>query len=203
MNVRQQRVLGMYLDRIDMIDAQLHTADEEIAAAMSEHYEVVARLAEVPGLGPDSALAILAEVGPEAATFDSPQELASWVGVCPGDNVSAENNNSSRCAKGNVYLRRLLDQAAQAAARKKGSVFEAKLRRLKPKLGYQGAVWAVAHKLLRLIWKILRQKVRYIEYGEQGDPKAQRRRMQRMAHRLQAFGSTVLPPAAPPQLEPA
>jgi transposase len=194
MNALQQRVLGMYLDRIELLDQQLETLEKEIAAAMSAHQDAVQRLAEVPGLGPDSALAIVAELGPEAATFDSPQELASWVGVCPGDNVSAEKNSSSRSAKGNVYLRRLLDQAAQAAARKKGSVFEAKLRHLKPKLGYQGAVWAVAHKLVRLIWLILRRGVRYIEYGEQGDLQAQRRRMQKMARRLQALGWTVLPP---------
>ena len=190
-----RQLLRMYLDHIQLIDAQLEELDQKIAAALSEQQEAVQRLSEVPGLGLDSSLAIIAEVGPEAATFDSAGELASWVGACPGQNESAEKNHSSRCAKGNPYLRRLLNQAAHAAVKTKGSFFEGLFRRLLPKLGYKPAIWAVAHRLCRLIWKILHQRVRYIEYGDQGSPQTRRRRLQRMARRLRSLGWTLTPPA--------
>src|SRR5262249_18033559 len=88
-----------------------------------------AALAEVPGLGVDSAQQIIAEVGPTAATFPSAKCLASWVGTCPGVEESAEVSNSSRSPKGNRNLRRLLNQAAHAAVKTKGSIFEVVFRR--------------------------------------------------------------------------
>ena len=86
--------------------------------------DAVERLAEVPGLGVDSAQQIIAEVGPTAATFPSEKCLSSWVGACPGDDESAGVNYSHRSPKGNRHMRRLLNQAANAAARSKGSIFE-------------------------------------------------------------------------------
>jgi hypothetical protein len=81
--------------------------------------------------------------------------FTSWVGTCPGREESAEKNSSSRSAKGNKYMRRLLNQAAHAAARSKGTHFQAVFRRLLPRLGYQSAVWAIAHRICRIVWKIL------------------------------------------------
>ncbi len=185
----------MYLDHIELIDVQLGTVDQKIASALGVHQDAVVRLAEVPGLGADSAQQVIAEVGPEAATFDSAGELASWVGACPGQNESAEENHSGRCAQGNRYLRRVLNQAAHAAVRKKGSFFEGLFRRRLPRLGYQKAIWAVAHRLCRLIWKILHHGVHDIEYGDQGSPKAQRRRAQRMVRQLRRLGYQVKLPA--------
>ena len=91
--------------------------------------------------------------------------FTSWVGTCPGKQESAEENSSSRSAKGNKYMRRMLNQAANAAARSKGTHFQAVFRRLLPRLGYQSAVWAIAHRLCRLVWKILHEGIRYIERG--------------------------------------
>jgi Transposase IS116/IS110/IS902 family len=76
------------------------------------------RLAELPGLGIDSAQQIIAEVGPQAAAFPSAAQLASWVGVCPGREESAGVSSSDRSAKGNRSMRRLLNQLAHAAVRK-------------------------------------------------------------------------------------
>jgi len=101
-----------------------------IAQELKPHQEVVARLAEVPGFGVDSAQQVISEVGVQAKTFPSAAQLTSWVGTCPGKEESAEENHNSRSAKGNKYLRRLLNQAAHAAARKKGSYFQAVFRRL-------------------------------------------------------------------------
>src|SRR5215469_1249754 len=108
-----------------------------IAQAMKSHQDAVIRLAEVPGLGADSAQQIIAEVGAQAST--SAAELTAWVGTVPGRDESAEQNHSSRSAKGNKYLRRVLNQAAHAAVAKKGSHFQVVFRRLMPRLGYKSS----------------------------------------------------------------
>jgi Transposase IS116/IS110/IS902 family len=79
------------------------------------------------------------------------------LGTCPGKQESAEQNDSNRSAKGNKYLRRVLNQAAHAAAAKKGSLFPVVFRCLLPQLGCKSAIWAVAHRLSRLVWKILHE----------------------------------------------
>jgi hypothetical protein len=158
---------------------------------MKPHQEAVMRLAEVPGLGVDSAQQIIAEVGVQASTFPSAAELTSWVGTCPGKDECAEENHSSRSAKGNKYLRRVLNQAAQAAVKKKGSHFQVVFRRLLARLGYQSAIWAIAHRLCRVVWKILHEGVRFIEQGCEPDPKAKNKRARMLAHALRKLGYEV------------
>ena len=155
-----RQMLGLQLERLQLLDGQIAKLNGLIAQAMKPHQDAVIRLAEVPGLGVDSAQQVNAEVGVRA-TFPSASEFASWVGTCPGKDESAEENHSSRCAKGNKYLRRVLNQAAHAAVRKNGSHFKAVFRRLLPRLGYQSAIWAIAHRLCRLVWKILHEGVRF------------------------------------------
>jgi transposase len=116
-----------------LLDEQIGKLNSLIAAAMSPHQDTVLRLAEVPGLGVDSAQQIIAEVGVTASTFPSAAEFTSWVGTCPGSDESAEQNSSSRSAKGNKYMRRVLNKAANASARSKGTHFQAVFRRLLPR----------------------------------------------------------------------
>ena len=108
-------MLGLQLERLQLIDWQIAKLNSMIAQAMKPHQEAVIRLAEVPGLGVDSAPQVIAEVGAQASRFPAAAALTSWVGTCPGKDESAEENHSSRSAKGNKYLRRVLNQAAHAA----------------------------------------------------------------------------------------
>jgi transposase len=186
-----REMLALQLERLQLIDKQIAQLNALIAQAMKPHQEAVMRLAEVPGLGVDSAQQIIAEVGVQASTFASAAELTSWVGTCPGKDESAEENHSSRSAKGNKYLRRVLNQAAHAAVKNKGSYFQAVFRRLLPRLGYQSAIWAVAHRLCRVVWKILHEGVRFIEYGIQPDPRAKKRHARRLAQALRKLGYRV------------
>jgi transposase len=174
-----------------LIDGQIAKLNGLIAQAMKPHQDAVIRLAEVPGLGVDSAQQVIAEVGVKASTFPSAAELTSWVGTCPGKDESAEENHSSRSAKGNKYLRRVLNQAAHAAVRKNGSHFQAVFRRLLPRLGYQSAIWAIAHRLCRVVWKILHEGVRFIEQGIEPDPKAKKKRARMLARALRKLGYDV------------
>jgi transposase len=186
-----REMLALQLQRLQLIDQQMAQLNRMIAQAMKSHQDAVIRLAEVPGLGVDSAQQIIAEVGAQASTFASAAELTSWVGTCPGKEESAEQNHSSRSAKGNKYLRRVLNQAAHAAVAKKGSHFQIVFRRLLPRLGYQSAIWAVAHRLCRVVWKILHEGVRFIEQGQQVGPREKKQRAQMLARALRKLGYEV------------
>ncbi len=138
----------------------------------------------------------------QASTFPSAAQLASWWHQ-PGRQESAEHNQSSRSAKGNKYVRRILTEAAQAAVKTKGSHFQVVFRRLLPRLGYQQALWAIAHRLCRLVWKILHERVRYIEQAAQRDPKALKQRLYNLARSLRELGYNVNLNIARPDSAPA
>jgi transposase len=186
-----RQMLALQLERLRLIDEQIAKLNSLIAQAMNPYQDPVIRLAEVPGLGIDSAQQIIAEVGETAGAFPSVAEFTSWVGTCPGKQESAEENSSSRSAKGNKYMRRVLNQAANAAVRSKGTHFNAVFRRLLPRLGYQSAVWAIAHRLCRLVWKILHEGIRYIEQGIGSEPKLLIYRAKSLAKQLRKFGYNV------------
>ena len=197
-----RRLLQMALEELKLLEQHLDQLDKEISVLLNQHQEAVQRLAEVPGLGVDSAHQIIAEIGAAAAVFPSAKNLSSWVGVCPGDEQSAAVSKSTRSPKGNRNLRRILNQAAHAAVKVKGSIFEVVFRRLKSGLKYQEAVWAIAHRLCRLIWKILHQGIRYEERGPAVSAKSKRNRTSKMIRELRALGYRV-EPINPPLTNPA
>lgn len=77
-----RRLMKMVLEQLQFLDQQIGQLDQEMATLLNQHQDAVARLAEVPGLGVDSAQQIIAEVGSTAATFPSAKCLSSWVGWC-------------------------------------------------------------------------------------------------------------------------
>ena len=186
-----REMLALQLQRLQLIDQQIAQLNGLIAQAMKPHQDAVIRLAEVPGLGVDSAQQIIAEVGVQAGTFPSAAELTSWVGTCPGKDETAEQNHSSRSAKGNKYLRRVLNQAAHAAIAKKGSHFQVVFRRLLPRLGYKSAIWAIAHRLCRVVWKILHEGVQFIEQTPEVCSREKKKRAQMLARALRRLGYEV------------
>jgi transposase len=193
-----RQVLALYLARLELIESQVHQLEQLIAEAMQAHSEAIARLAELPGLGVDSAQQILAQIGPQASAFPSAGQLASWVGVCPGSHESAGESSSNRSAKGNRTMRRLLDQLAHAAVRKEGTHLQLVFRRLSARMDYNKAIWAIAHRLCRLIWKVLHQGVRYVEHGLVPTPLMLKRRRQRLVAQLRSLGYQVaLTPLTP------
>jgi transposase len=187
----QQQLLGLYLQRYQMLSQQIVQLNSMLGQAMEQHQQAVARLAQVPGFGVNSAQQVIAEVGATAGTFPTAAQMASWAGTCPGKEESADKNHSSRTAKGNRFLRRILNQAAQAAVKKKGSHFQSVFRRLLPRLGYKSAIWAIAHKLCRLVWKILHDQVDYVELGSEPSPKAKQQRARNLVRSLRKLGYQV------------
>jgi len=197
-------VLQLALERLELLDRQIQRLDLLVAQELKKYEETVIRVAEMPGFGVDSAQQIIAEMGVEAQAFPSAGEFSSWAGICPGSNVTAEQNKSSRSPKGNRFVRRILTQAAQAAVKKKGCHFQSVFRRLLPKLGYNGAIWAVAHRLGRVVWKILHDGVRYIELGTESTPQVKKRRARKLVQALRKLGYRVtLTPMDAPVPNPA
>jgi transposase len=191
-----RRLLKMALEQLQFLEQQVSQLDQELATLLQEHQDAVKRLAEVPGLGVDSAQQIIAEVGPTAASFPSAKQLSSWVGACPGDDESAGVNYSHRSPTGNRHMRRILNQAANAAAKAKGSIFEIVYRRSVPRLGHNQAIGALAHRQCRLIWLILHQGVRYQERGPAVTQQSKRKRTWRMIRQLRSLGYRIEPPSA-------
>src|SRR6201987_2715591 len=95
-----RRLLKMVLEELQFLEQQIVKLEQEMASLLSQHHEAVQRLAEVPGLGVDSAQQIIAEVGATAATFPSDKQLSSWVGACPGDEESAGVSKNHCSPKG-------------------------------------------------------------------------------------------------------
>ena len=94
-------------------------------------------LEEIPGIDETLAAAIIAEPGVDLGVFENVSQLSSWAGVCPGNNESDGKRKSSRIPKGNVYLKTALVEAANAAAKAKGTYLRDKFYRLKARRGYK------------------------------------------------------------------
>jgi len=191
LNPVYRQLLKMALEQLQFLEQHIGQLDQEIASLLRQHQDAVARLAEVPGLGVDSATQIIAEVGATAATFPSDKQLSSWVGACPGDEESAGVSYNHRSPKGNRHMRRVLNQAANAAVKVKGSIFEIVYRRSVPRLGHNQAIGAIAHRQCRLIWLILHHGVRYEEHGPAVTIQSRQARTARMIRQLRKLGYRV------------
>jgi transposase len=198
-----RRLLKMTLEQLQFLEQQIGQLDQELATLLHPHQDAVQRLAEVPGLGVDSAQQIIAEVGPTAATFPSEKCLSSWVGACPGDEESAGVNYSHRSPKGNRHMRRLLNQAANAAVKVKGSIFEIIYRRCVPRLGHNQAIGVIAHRQCRLIWLILHNGALYEERGPAVTTLSKYKRTWRMIRQLRQLGYRIESPNPQPSQAPA
>lgn len=197
LNPVYRRLIKMTLGGLQFVEQQIGQLDQELASLLQRHEDAVERLAVVPGLGVASAQQIIAEVGAKAATFPSPEKLSSWVGACPGKEESAGVNRSRRSPKGNRQMRRILNQAANAAVKRKGSIFEIVYRRLVPRLGHNKTIGVVAHRLCHLIWIILHNGVRYEERGPAVSEQSKQRHTARMIRKLRILGYRVEPFANP------
>ena len=191
LNPVYRRLIKMALEDLESIEKRIVQLEQEMADLLRPHEDQVKRLAEVPGLGVDSAQQIMAEVGATAATFPSAEHLSSWVGACPGDEESAEVSQSHRSPQGNRHMRRILNQAANAAVKLKGGIFEILYRRYVPRLGHNQTIGVIAHKLCRLVWKILHQGVHYEERGPAVSKVSKQKRTQRMLRELRALGYRI------------
>ena len=141
-------MLIQHLSHIDYLDEAIHNLDQEIAEQTRPFEEELQRWDQLPGISRRTAEIIIAEVGADLKQFPDAKHLASWTGLCPGNNRSAGKRKSGKTKKGSPWLRRALAEAAHAAARTKNSYYRALYHRLAGRLGKKRATIAVAHSLL-------------------------------------------------------
>ncbi len=154
--------------------------------------QALALIDAVTGISEETAQGILAEIGIEMEQFASAQHLASWAGVCPGNHESAGKRLSGKARKGNPWLRRLLVQAAHAAAHSKNTYLAAQYHRIASRRGAKKAALAVAHSILVIIYHILRDHSTYQDLGGNYFDERDRQAVQkRLVRRLEQLGYQV------------
>lgn len=156
-------LLGQILDHIEYLEGRIDALSEEVARLCEPFHEAIDLLVTIPGVGPMTAETIVAEIGLDMSRFPSAHHLASWAGVCPGNHETAGKRRSGRTRKGNRWLRGALTEAGWAAARTKGSEYQALFRRLAfaRGKGKKKAAVAVSHAILIATWHILKDMTPY------------------------------------------
>jgi transposase len=177
------------------------TAREKLIARVSERIQVVMpapmvdavqRLVTIPGIDERAAQTIVAETGPDLTPFASAPQLASWAGLCSGNNESAGKRKSGKTTKGNRWLREILVQSAWAASHTKQTYLSAQYRRLAGRRGRKRALVALGHTLLVVIFQLLKKQTTYRELGADyfdrldADRQARSlvRRLERLGHKV-------------------
>jgi transposase len=187
------------LARIDQADATIDELTQQIEKLLDPHEAAVRLLVGIPGVSYRSAQVILAEIGTDMSRFPTAGHLASWAGMCPGNNESAGKHRSGRTRHGSKWLRIALVEAGQAAARSKDSYLAAHYARIRGRRGPGRAAVAVGHSILVIAWHLLSTGETYTDLG--GDYFDKRRTstayQKRLVAQLEAMGHRVtLEPAA-------
>ena len=158
-------MLAHLLEELDFKDALLDRLEEQIQERVAPDAETIALLETIPGVGMRAAWTILSEIGNNVEVFGSAGQLASWAGLAPGNYQSAGQRRYVATLKGNRHIRRLMVQCAWAATRVKDSYLGAFFRRVMARRGHLKALIAVAHKLVLILFQILKKKEAYRELG--------------------------------------
>lgn len=147
-------MLTQHLAHLDYLTEAIERVEVEIEQRLQSATLEVALLDSIPGISQQIAHVVLAEIGSDVTRFPSARHLASWAGVCPGNNESAGKRYSSKTRKGSPYLRDALVEAAHAVARTKNTYLAAQYRRIATRRGRKRALVALAHTLLTIIYYI-------------------------------------------------
>lgn len=192
MGEHQRLMLRLMLGHIDTLDTQILSLNQEIKKRMKPVNEKVCLVDSIPGVGEHSAQVIIAEIGTNMDQFPTAAHLASWAGLCPGNNESAGKRKSGKTRKGSDILKATLIECAKAASHMDYTYFSAQYSRIAARRGKNRATVAVAHSILTIVYHMLKANVPYRELGP--DFFDQRRRneiVKKSVHRLEALGYTV------------
>jgi transposase len=163
-------LLRALMDQVGHLEGLIEQFDLRIAEQMAPFSQAAARLRTIPGVGASAAEVIVAEIGTDMSRFPTSGHLASWAGLCPGNDQSAGKRRSGKTTKGSQWLRTMLVQVAWAASRAKGTIFQATYGRWAKRMGKKKALVAVGHKILVLIHRLLTTGTDYKE--RQAPPQA-------------------------------
>lgn len=180
-------VLDELMHHIEEIEARIARFDARLLSELEPERNALALLQTIPGVDLIGAAMLLIEIGTDMDAFGSADRLASWVGICPGNNESAGKCKSGHVRKGNLYVRRLLCEFAHAASRTK-SVFKSMFQSLVLRRGYKRAIIAIGHKILRTIFFMLKRREHYRDSATDYEALSVQRNAPRWIKALTKFG---------------
>ena len=194
----QRSLLRRLLSHIDYLDRQIEDLSAEIGERMRPFEAALAGIDRIPGIGRRSGENILAETGTDMSYWPNDKAITSWAKVCPANNESAGKRRSSSIGHGNPWLRGALIEAAQSAVRVRSSYLSTMYHRIKARRGAKRALVAVAHRILVIIYHLLKDGTLYQDLGpDYSDRRDQEAVVRRSIRRLEACGyKVVLTPAA-------
>ena len=185
-------LLRLLMSHLDSLEGLIATLGARIAAVMPPFAAVVERLQTIPGVDQRVAESLIAEIGTDMEQFPTAGHLASWAGMCPGNDQSAGKHRSGRTTKGDRWLRQTLTQAAWAASHTTGTYLSAQYHRLAARRGKKRAIVALGHTLLTIVYCVLKQQTTYVELGadflDRLDPE---RVTRQLVKRLEKLGHKV------------
>lgn len=185
-------LLGLLWEELSSTENFLARIDARIEELTRPFEAEIERLREIPGLDRRSAEVLLAEIGTNMKVFPSAQHLASWAGLCPGNDRTAGKRRSGRTTKGSIWLRTALVQAAWGASHAKRSYLAAQYRRLAGRRGRKRALVTVAHSLLVIVYHLLQNRSRYADLGPDYLDRLREKHLTRyLVHRLERLGHKV------------
>jgi transposase len=185
-------LLATLLEQLRFFETQIDRLDQRIAEKSRPFEPALERLCTIPGVGRRTAENLLAEVGPDMAVFPSAGHLASWAGMCPGNNESAGKHKTGKTPKANHWLRRALIEAGWAASRSKQTYLSARYRRLAPRRGKRRAIVALGHTILVSAYHILARSCAYNDLGaDHFDRLDPQRLTKHLVRRLEKLGHKV------------
>jgi len=153
-------VLGETMAHIEELEARIGRFEQELLKGLSAWQTELVLLQTIPGIDIMGAAMLLVEISAEMQNFGSAERLASWVGICPGNNESAGKRKTGKTRKGNAWVRRLLCEFAQAASRSRCALKD-KFAALSIRKGHKKSIVALAHKMLRIVFAVLKNKTPY------------------------------------------
>lgn len=186
-------VLDELMRHIEEIEARIARFDSRLFDELQTERNTLALLQTLPRVDLIGAAMLLVEIGSDMEVFGTADRLASWVGICPGNNESAGKRKSGRVRKGNLYVRRLLCEFAHAASRTK-SVFKSKFQSLLVRRGHKRSIVAIGHKILRTIFFMLKRREHYRDSATDYEALSVQRNAPRWIKALTKFG--FIAPAA-------
>lgn len=191
-------LVAQLLAHLGYLDEVIETLSTQIAEAITPFGDEVKRLDAIPGVNQRTAEVIIAEIGVDMRVFPSAGHLASWAGLCPGNNESAGKHKSGKTRKGDRWLRAALTEAALSATRTSKSAFATRYRRVMRHRGHKKAVIAVAHAILVTAYHLLARRTAYQDLGpDYHDRRHTERVRQRAIQTLEHQGyRVILEPAA-------
>lgn len=153
-------VLKEVMSHIEELEARMIRFDQTLIQGLDAWWPQLILLQTIPGIDLMGAAMLLVEIGTDMNSFGRAEKLASWVGICPGNNESAGKRKSGKTRKGNAWVRRLLCEFAQAAARSRCALKD-KFTALNIRKGHKKSIVALAHKMLRTLFAMLKNNTPY------------------------------------------